>query len=127
MDPVQMPVACGVAAIVGHNWSIFLRGKGGKGVATSIGVFAALLPLPSVLAIVIFLSVFLSMGRVSIGSMAGAAGLFAGTFIWETPWTLRAIVLLAGCMIIVKHIPNMRRIAAGTEPRVNFFSKRENQ
>jgi glycerol-3-phosphate acyltransferase PlsY len=115
-----VPMWCGLAAIVGHNWSVFLRGKGGKGVATSIGVFLALIPLPSLVAVAIFLAVFLSTGHVSSGSMAGSAGLVAGTFIWDTPWAIRAVVIVAGIMIVLKHRPNIKRLIEGTEPKVNF-------
>lgn len=111
---------CGMAAIVGHNWSIFLRGKGGKGVATSIGVFLALIPLPSIIAIVVFLVVFFFSGHVSTGSMAGAAGLMTGTFIFPTPSVLRLFVLIAGTMVLIKHVPNIKRIVSGTEPKVKF-------
>jgi glycerol-3-phosphate acyltransferase PlsY len=115
-----VPMWCGLAAIVGHNWSVFLRGKGGKGVATSIGVFLALIPLPSLVAVAIFLAVFLSTGHVSSGSMAGSAGLVAGTFIWDTPWAIRAVVIVAGIMIVLKHRPNIKRLIEGTEPKVKF-------
>jgi len=115
-----MAILCGIATIVGHNWSVFLMGKGGKGVATSIGVFLALIPLPSLVAVVVFLAVFFLSGHVSMGSMAGAGGLVVGTFIWPTPWLLRMVVGLAGLMILIKHIPNMKRLAQGTEPKVKF-------
>ena len=49
-------VAVGAAAIAGHNWSIFLRGSGGKGVATSAGVFLALMPIHALIAIAVFLA-----------------------------------------------------------------------
>ncbi len=115
-----LPVWCGLAAIIGHNWSIFLHGKGGKGVATSIGVFLALIPLPSLIAIAVFLIVFFFSGHVSTGSMAGAVGLMTGTFIFPTASVLRIVVLIAGAMVLIKHVPNMKRLAAGTEPKVKF-------
>lgn len=116
----NVALGCGVAAIIGHNWSVFLKGKGGKGVATSIGVFLALIPLPSLIAVAIFLLVFLITGHVSVGSMAGAVGLCAATFIWPTVWSIRIIVVLASLMILIKHTANMKRLAAGTEPKVKF-------
>jgi glycerol-3-phosphate acyltransferase PlsY len=119
-DQSGMALACGMSAIIGHNWSLFLRGKGGKGVATSIGVFLALIPFPSLIAVAVFLAVFFTTGHVSTGSMAGSAGLVAGTFIWETPWSIRAVVILAGLMILIKHVPNIKRLADGTEPKVKF-------
>src|SRR5207248_39804 len=66
-------VAVGLAAIVGHNWTVFLNFKGGKGVATSAGVFLALAPVPSAIALACFLAGFLISGHVSVGSIVAAA------------------------------------------------------
>lgn len=119
-DALGLHVAAGVAAIVGHNWSVFLRGKGGKGVATSAGVFLALMPFHAVIAIVAFLAFFLSTRHVSVGSMAAAVALLISTFAVPTPWALRFLVTLAAIMVLAKHVPNMRRLARGEEPKVKF-------
>jgi len=113
-------VLCGLTPIVGHNWSLFLRGKGGKGVATSAGVFLSLLPIESAFAIAAFIIVFLLTKHVSLGSMAGALALTIASFWFGTYGVFRALVLLAAIMILIKHIPNMRRLAKGTEPKVKF-------
>ena len=113
-------VACGVAAIVGHNWSVFLNGSGGKGVATSAGVFIALMPAHAAIAIAVFLIFFRTTGHVSVGSMAGAVALAVATFVLRTPTLYRALVVIAAIMVLIKHAPNMRRLARGEEPRVNF-------
>ncbi len=117
---VGFAVACGLAAIVGHNWSIFLMGSGGKGVATSAGVFLALVPLQATLAVVTFLIFFLSTRHVSVGSMAGALVLLVSMFLTNTPPTLRILGIVAALMILVKHIPNMKRLAKGEEPKAKF-------
>jgi acyl phosphate:glycerol-3-phosphate acyltransferase len=113
-------VAAGICAIVGHNWSVFLRGGGGKGVATSAGVFLALMPLHALIALGVFLIFFFSTRHVSVGSMAGAVALFVSTFFLRTPSLLRGLVALSAAMILIKHVPNMRRLARGEEPKVNF-------
>jgi glycerol-3-phosphate acyltransferase PlsY len=113
-------VACGVAAIIGHNWSVFLKGSGGKGVATSAGVFIALMPAHAAIAIAVFLVFFRTTGHVSVGSMAAAVALAAATFVLKTPDLYRALVVLAAIMVLVKHVPNMRRLSRGEEPKVNF-------
>src|SRR5262245_33914401 len=62
-----LAVGCGLASIIGHNWSLFLKGKGGKGVATSAGVFLALIPKQTGVAALVFLVCLITTGHVSIG------------------------------------------------------------
>jgi glycerol-3-phosphate acyltransferase PlsY len=110
----------GLAAILGHNWSIFLRGKGGKGVATSAGVFFALVPLQMLVALAAFGGFFWKTKHVSVGSMAGAVALLVASFAIHTPTAIRLLVLVASILILVKHVPNMKRLARGEEPKVNI-------
>ncbi len=116
----SLPIWAGVAAIVGHNWSPFLKLKGGKGVATSAGAFLALLPLHMGLATLGFLLAFFLTRHVSVGSMVGAGVLLISSFVFPVGRTEKLVILLASAMILLKHIPNMKRIAQGTEPKVNF-------
>lgn len=116
----EMPVIAGVAAIVGHNWSIFLKGKGGKGVATSAGVFIALMPVHTAIAIAMFAIVFFVTHRISVGSMASAVTLVISTFFIPTAPLNRGVTILASLMIFVKHVPNLKRLARGEEPKVNL-------
>jgi glycerol-3-phosphate acyltransferase PlsY len=111
---------CGLAAILGHNWSLFLKGSGGKGVATSVGVFLALMPKQAGLAILTFLIFFLLTHYVSVGSMAASLVLAASCFIFDTPALLKFLVILASTMVLVKHLPNIKRLVKGEEHRVNF-------
>jgi len=113
-------VGAGMLAIVGHNWSVFLKGRGGKGVATSAGVFLALMPLHTLIALAVFLAFFLTTRHVSVGSMAAAVALFITTFLLRTNGMLRALVAVAALMVLVKHVPNMKRLAHGEEPKVKF-------
>ncbi len=114
------PILAGIAAIVGHNWSVFLMGKGGKGVATSAGVFLALLPRECGIALGIFLITLLISKRVSISSLTAAAALVLVSFFFPKPFYFHAVVILAGTMILVKHIPNLKRLIKGDEPKVTM-------
>lgn len=117
----------GFATIAGHMFSLFLKFKGGKGVATSTGVILGLYPyytLPAGVAIAIFILAFLLTRYVSVGSILGSAG-FAGAYLligqmrgWDVfgqqlPLLIFAIVM-AG-LIIWKHRANISRLIAGTE------------
>ena len=119
-DEIGTRVAAGMASIVGHNWSVFLKGKGGKGVATSAGVFLALMPIHAVVALAVFLIFFLTTRHVSVGSMAAAIALMVSSFALPTPGMLRGLVVVASLMVLVKHVPNMKRLARGEEPKVSF-------
>jgi glycerol-3-phosphate acyltransferase PlsY len=113
-------LVCGFAAIAGHNWSVFMRGRGGKGVATSAGVFVALIPLQGLIAIAVFAAVLYISKRVSVGSISASVALMISTFVIRTPAVIRLLVVVAATMILVKHVPNMKRLARGEEPRLKF-------
>jgi glycerol-3-phosphate acyltransferase PlsY len=117
-------LAFGVAAIVGHAKPIFLLWKGGgKGVATAAGIFAALAPVPLVLALAVFVAVLWRTGYVSAGSLSAAATLpvlllwFSGA---QSPLTIVALLVCA--FVFWSHRANIQRLRNGTEHR---FSRRQ--
>lgn len=121
--------AVGLAAIVGHMFSVFLRFKGGKGVATSSGVVLGLFPyftLPGLAALAVFFAVFKAKRYVSLASIVAAvafpvlyvaAGLVGGWPILGGQWPLLAFAVLVAVMIVYKHRSNIARLRAGTESR----------
>ncbi len=113
-----LPLACGVVAILGHTFSIFLRLRGGKGVATGTGVFLALCPIPTLIAAVVFASVFAMTRMVSAGSMTAALALAAATWLYEPSIAVRVIASLIAVLIVWKHRSNVQRIIEGTESRI---------
>ncbi len=120
----DLPVLIGLAAILGHNFPVYLGFKGGKGVATSLGVLLALDPLACGVAAVGFLAVFLLCRYVSLSSIAGAFAFGAGHFArTDHPWTrenlaMSLLSLAIGMLLVFRHHKNLRRISEGTEPRV---------
>jgi glycerol-3-phosphate acyltransferase PlsY len=119
----------GFAAVLGHMFSIFLKFKGGKGVATSTGMMLGLWPyftLPGVVAIAVFIVVFYTWRYISLGSIAGAVtlpiaylliGLARGWPVLGTQHSLLIFSVLMSALIIYKHRTNIARLRAGTEPR----------
>jgi acyl phosphate:glycerol-3-phosphate acyltransferase len=108
-------------AILGHMFTVWLRFKGGKGVATAVGAFAALAPRAIVVALVLFLIVVAFTRYISLGSMMAAAA-FPLLVWWLNPAerTTAPILLLiaaSSLLIIVRHKDNIRRLLAGTEHR----------
>lgn len=113
----HLPLACGVAAILGHSFSVFLRFRGGKGVATSAGVFLGLAPLPMLAATSTFAVVVASSRMVSAGSIAAAVVLAASVFFVPLSTPIRCATVLVALLIIVKHRGNIQRIMQGVESR----------
>jgi glycerol-3-phosphate acyltransferase PlsY len=112
-------LACGVAAILGHVFSVFVRFKGGKGVATAAGVMLGLTPLALVLAASVWGLVLLLTGYVSLGSIAAAAVLPFAVYLLEHPTTpeLLWVDALVALGVIVLHRRNIQRLLNGTESR----------
>ncbi|MDD5629729.1 MAG: glycerol-3-phosphate 1-O-acyltransferase PlsY [Elusimicrobia bacterium] len=103
-------VLCGTAAIVGHDWTVFLGFRGGKGVATSAGVFAALTPQPMSLALMGFLGGMWASGHISMGSLCSAAALPLLCLLLGAPHPYTVAALAASLLIVYKHIPNIKRL-----------------
>jgi glycerol-3-phosphate acyltransferase PlsY len=107
--------ATGAAAIVGHDWTPFLGFHGGKGVATSAGVFSALLPLPMAAVVGAFGVAVLVSGHISVGSMTGAAVLPLAALITRQPPAYSIAAAGAGLLIWCKHVPNLKRLRHNRE------------
>jgi glycerol-3-phosphate acyltransferase PlsY len=110
--------AAGLAVFAGHLFPLYLKFRGGKGVATALGVFLALGPLAVCIVLAVFLAVFLAGGYVSLGSICAAALMpFVLAALGAPPSYVAACAIMA-VMIIVKHRENIKRLFAGKEHRV---------
>ncbi len=112
------PLLCGLAAIVGHTASVFLNFRGGKGVATSTGVFLGLCPVPTLIAAAVFLTVVAITRIVSAGSILAAAAFTLVVHVLPHDWPIRLIATLIAVLIIVRHRANIQRILKGEESRL---------
>jgi glycerol-3-phosphate acyltransferase PlsY len=114
-------LAAGLAAIVGHVLTIFAGWRGGRGVATTVGVFLALAPAAMGLGLGAFVIAFALTRRVSVGSLALALVYPVG-IAWTVHGAGRAKLLVAGiaaaALIVWRHLPNIRRLLRGEEPRI---------
>lgn len=120
-------ILCGTIAILGHMWTIYLKFRGGKGVATSAGVFAALLPIPTALAFTAFVICVALWGRISIGSIVACVVLpMASFFIGKHPMGVNIMVTAIGLLVIYKHIPNIKRLLAKKELKFEDGAKKRN-
>ncbi len=110
--------AAGAAAIVGHIYPLWLRFHGGKGVAVATGVFGVLAPIATMIAAAVFFATVWLTRVVSLGSVAATVTLPTMAWLAGSPPPVLAAATGTGALILFRHRGNVRRIAAGTEPRI---------
>lgn len=112
-------VACAAAAILGHNFPIYLKFKGGKGVATSYGVVLAIVPKIGVICLIAWLAAALLWRYSSLSALVSFA-LFPILIFLTVPESkpLGLLSLFVFSMIYYRHRENIRRLIAGTEPKI---------
>ncbi len=107
-----------MAAVVGHNWSIYLRFTGGKGVATTFGVLLAMTPLPALFGLLVWLAILLVFRYTSLSALAASVSVPPIIFVSTGPGPYFIFALLAALLIFVRHRDNIKRLWAGKEHRV---------
>jgi len=117
----EFGILFGAAAILGHNFPVFLKFKGGKGVATSAGVLLGVAPLAVGLGILTWAIVFFVSGYVSLGSIIAALAVAATGWVRYDSITATALTLL-GALAIYRHRANIKRLLAGEE---NKFERKK--
>jgi glycerol-3-phosphate acyltransferase PlsY len=116
---VDPGIVAGVFAVLGHNYTCWLKFKGGKGIATMAGVYLALAPWAVLIALGVFILAVLVTRYVSIGSISAAAALPVTVWIMTPHKLLLGAVTTALCALaIYKHKSNIQRLIAGTENRL---------
>ncbi len=115
-------VAVGLAAIAGHNWSIFLKFQGGKGVTTTYGAYLGIAWLPGLLTILVWIVVTGVTNKSSVAALLSAACAPILAFALRTSAPILIFAAIGAVLIYLRHIENIRRILAGTE---NTLTKTE--
>jgi glycerol-3-phosphate acyltransferase PlsY len=128
-DPLWLGGAA-AAAIVGHMFPVFLRFKGGKGVATGVGAYLAIVPLAVATTLVMWVALFRKTRIVSLASVVATALVPLWTWLWygallgrPSIWRLIAAVCVGCVLIVAKHYENIGRLVAGTESRFERSKK----
>jgi glycerol-3-phosphate acyltransferase PlsY len=112
-------ILAGICAVLGHNYTCWLKFKGGKGIATTAGVYLALAPWALLVALVVFILALLLTKYVSVGSIAAAIALPATVWVMSPNNLLLCLVTTAlGALAVWKHKGNIQRLMAGTENRL---------
>jgi glycerol-3-phosphate acyltransferase PlsY len=116
---VPLEIVAALGAVLGHNFTCWLRFKGGKGIATSAGVLAALVPWGFLITLSTFLGVLAVTRYVSLASILASAALpFAVAFTPPGDRRLVALTAALAALAIARHHANIRRLLAGTENRI---------
>jgi glycerol-3-phosphate acyltransferase PlsY len=119
-------IALGMVAVIGHIFPIFANFRGGKGVATLLGMALAIQPMVALLCLVVFLITLLSTRFVSLSSMlAGVAFMVLILFIFNEKETIyRLFAIIVAMMVVVTHQKNISRLFKGTENKLPIFKNR---
>jgi glycerol-3-phosphate acyltransferase PlsY len=115
--PPEFAAWVGLAAFCGHVFSVFLKFKGGKGVATALGVFLALAPLAVTIALVLFACLMFIWRYVSLGSISAAAAMPLAVFFLGGSRTVTVVTLVIAVIVIIRHHENIKRLISGTESK----------
>jgi acyl phosphate:glycerol-3-phosphate acyltransferase len=123
---VNFKLALGIAALLGHIYPVFAGFRGGKGVATLLGILIGVQPMAALICSVIFLFLFLISGYVSLGSMGAA---IAYPFIImlalnETIPTVNIFAMAVAILVLITHQKNIERLLKGTESKILLFRKK---
>ena len=111
-------IVCGLLAIAGHSWSIFLGFKGGKGVATGLGVIATLMPWVTLIVFAVWLAIVKITGYVSLGSVVGAVLVPVLALAMGLHTDFMVLGVIAAVFIVYRHKSNIERLLNGTESKI---------
>jgi glycerol-3-phosphate acyltransferase PlsY len=114
----RVAAIAGILAIVGHVFPVWLRFRGGKGVATGLGVFLALAPMEAGVSVAVY-AVVVGIGRISsVGSLCAGAALLGAMYAWSEPPEILALGGAAFALIVWRHRGNIGRLLRREEKRV---------
>ena len=117
-SPEMLTAVAALAAVVGHIFPVWLQFKGGKGVATALGVFVMLFPWAILVSLSVFILIVVTTRYVSLGSVLAAIVFpVASFFLGSKDWVALLPVCAVSLIIVIKHHENIRRLIAGTESR----------
>ena len=118
----EIGILCGVASIVGHNWPVYLKFKGGKGIATSAGVLLGVAPAAVGIGLIIWIVLFVTSRYVSVASIGAAivVPVVSWTMYSRKGLMLPIVLTILGLLAVWRHKSNIERLIGGIEHRFSF-------
>ena len=120
-------IVIGMAAILGHTFSLFLKFKGGKAVATTLGVFLVLVPYAILILLVVFFVIFGLTKYVSLASIVSAVVLPIAVYFTTRHIPLTVLGIIIGLLVIIRHKENIKRLINGTESKLSFSKDKKDK
>ena len=124
VDYIFYKTLLGLIVILGHIYSVFLKFKGGKGVATTIGVTAAIAPLVLLVSLAVWLIVFIPTNYVSLGSLAFGMALPISALLFDQPFYVVIFCVILCIINTYKHKSNIKRLLKREEDKTIIFSRK---
>lgn len=125
--PEYVIALVGLMAFLGHVFPVFLRFRGGKGVATALGVYLGISPVTIFLAFVAFIVIFAIWRYVSLASIIGAVVVPIGLYLVKAPCAFVGMASLITLFVILRHKDNISRLIKGTENKLSFSGTSKNR
>jgi len=122
--PELYRVLAGLAVIAGHNWTVFLKFRGGKGVATSAGVVIGLIPKVFWLGFLVWTIVFSVTGYISLASIIASIAVPLFALVFSEPTEIVIFMSILCLVIAYKHRSNIKRLQDGEEKRISLLKRR---
>ena len=120
-------IVIGMAAILGHTFSLFLKFKGGKAVATTLGVFLVLVPYAILILLVVFFVIFGLTKYVSLASIVSAVALPITVYLTTRHIPLTILGIIIRLLVIIRHKENIKRLINGTESKLSFSKDKKDK
>jgi len=118
IERIEFYLFIGLVAIIGHNWSVFLKFKGGKGIATTYGVVLAFYPYIAIVAAVIWGAIVLTTKFAALGSIISVFSMFILSFLFKTPLEFKIFIIFIFLFAILRHRSNIIRLLQQKENKI---------
>jgi glycerol-3-phosphate acyltransferase PlsY len=121
---LEYGILAGLFSVIGHSYSIFMKFKGGKGVATGLGVSIALIPIETIIGFGVWFLVLMIFKIMALASIISAISVFIVVLFLEKSSLIKIVCGIIAVLIVLRHKSNIERIIKGTEPKFYFFENK---
>jgi glycerol-3-phosphate acyltransferase PlsY len=121
---LEYGILAGLFSVIGHSYSIFMKFKGGKGVATGLGVSIALIPIETIIGFGVWFLVLMIFKIMALASIISAVSVFIVVLFFEKSSLIKIVCGIIAVLIVLRHRSNIERIIKGTEPKFYFFENK---